>query len=97
MNMYSLIRRNAWTPATLEAGAARSDAENAKRTDQVRHIRTYVLDEGYGRVGTICFYQAVSEQALRDQFAAADLPDADIVPISGVNVVRPDPDPDPEG
>lgn len=92
MNTYCLIRRNAWTPESLEAGGARSDAENARRTDKLRHIRTYVLDEGNGRLGTICVYQAVSEQAIRDQFAVAQLPDADIVPVPALNVVRPDPD-----
>jgi hypothetical protein len=93
MNLYCIVRRDAWTPASLEAGSARADAENAKRTDQVRHIRSYVLDEGDGRVGTICFYQAVSPQAIREQSAAAGHPDPEIVPVSGVSVVRPDPEP----
>jgi hypothetical protein len=92
MNLYCLIRRSGWTAESLTAGAARSEAEGAKRPDQVRHIRSYVLDEADGRVGTICVYQAVSEQAVLEHAAAAGLPAPDVVQVSAVNVVRPDPE-----
>lgn len=93
MDLFCLIRRNDWTAAELEAGAARADAENAKRSEQLRHIRSYVLDEGDGRVGTMCLYEAVDEQVLRDQSAAADIPQPEIVRVTTTNVVRPDPEP----
>ena len=42
-------------------------------SDDVRWIRSYVLDEGDG-VGTVCIYQASSPEAIRAHAAAADLP-----------------------
>jgi hypothetical protein len=93
MNLYCIIRRGSWTPAELAAGSTRSETEAEKRPDRLRHIRSYVLEEGGGRLGTICIYQATSEQAIREQSAAAGLPEPEIVPVSAVSVVRPDPEP----
>ena len=33
--------------------------------DEVRWIRSYVLEEGGGSVGTVCIYQATGEDAIR--------------------------------
>ena len=58
--------------------------------DDVRWIRSYVLEEGNG-VGTVCIYQATSPEAIRAHAAAADLPVDEIIRVADTVIVRPDP------
>ena len=60
--------------------------------DDVRWIRSYVLEEGNG-VGTVCVYQASSPEAIRAHAAAADLPVDEIIRVADTVIVRPDPQP----
>ena len=59
--------------------------------DDVRWIRSYVLDEGGGAVGTVCIYEASSPEAIRDHASRADLPVDEIIPVADTVVVREDP------
>ena len=94
MDLYVIVRRNGWaTPADLEAAAARSTAEGDKPGSGVRWIRSYVLAEESGEVGTVCIYEAESPEAIRAHADAADLPVDEIVPVADTVVVRPDPTP----
>jgi hypothetical protein len=95
VNLYAIIRRSGWrTAADLEAAAARSTrVGDEEMPDDVRWIRSYVLDEGDGAVGTICIYQASSPDAIRRHATLADLPVDEIVAIADTVVVRPDPQP----
>jgi hypothetical protein len=43
-------------------------------SNNVRWIRSYVLAEPDGTVGTVCIYQASSPEAIRDHAKKADLP-----------------------
>ena len=61
-------------------------------SDDIRWIRSYVLEEGGGSVGTVCIYQASSPEAIRRHASLADLPVDDIIPIADTVVVRPDPE-----
>lgn len=91
MNFYAIVRRNIATPADLPAVAARSAAELDKRADRVRRIRSYVLAEPDGRLGTICLYEATSPAAIREHGEAAAIPVDDIVQVTAIDVARPDP------
>lgn len=94
MQQYVIIRRNGWASGPdLEAAAARSTAEGDKDGSGVRWIRSYVLAEESGEVGTVCIYEADGPEAIRAHAAAADLPVDEIVPIADTVVVRPDPAP----
>src|SRR4051795_5176213 len=94
MDLYVIIRRNGWaTPADLEAAAARSTEEGDKADSGVRWIRSYVLAEDSGEVGTVCIYEAESPEAIRAHAEAADLPVDEIVPVADTVIVRPDPQP----
>jgi Protein of unknown function (DUF4242) len=94
MELYGIIRRNGWaTPKDLEEAAARSSAEGDKEGSGVRWIRSYVLSEESGEVGTFCVYEAESPEAIRRHAEAADLPVDEIVPVADTVVVRPDPAP----
>jgi hypothetical protein len=92
MNLYAILRRGGFQDgATLEAAAARSTAVGDTMPDDIRWIRSYVLGEDGGTLGTVCIYQASSEEAIRKHAASADLPVTEIVPIADVVIVRPDP------
>jgi hypothetical protein len=94
METYAILRRNGWrTAADLEGAADRSIAEGDKVPDDIRWIRSYVLGERDGTVGTVCIYQASSPEAIRAHAAKADLPVDEIIAVSDTVVVRPDPEP----
>jgi len=60
-------------------------------TDQVRWIRSYVVEEPDGKLGTICIYQAAGPEAIRDHARRVGMPGNDIFPIAKSVIVRPDP------
>jgi hypothetical protein len=95
MKLYAILRRSGWkSPADLEEAAARSmRVGNDDMPDEVRWIRSYVLDEGAGSVGTVCLYEAVSPEAIRKHAALADLPVDEIIGVADTVIVRPDPAP----
>ena len=94
MQMYAILRRSGWRSAQeLEEAAGRSSkVGDEQMSDDIRWIRSYVLEEGDG-VGTVCVYQASSEQAIRDHAQRADLPCDEIVKVADTVKVRPDPEP----
>lgn len=94
METYVILRRGGWrTGADLEAAAARSTAEGERMPDDVRWIRSYVLSETDGTVGTVCIYEASSPEAIRRHALAADLPVDEIIAVADTVVVRQDPVP----
>jgi hypothetical protein len=94
MNTYVILRRGGWrSPADLEVAAARSKAVGDEEMSQdIRWIRSYVLEEDGGSVGTVCIYQASSPEAIRDHAARADLPVDEIIAVADTVLVRPDPE-----
>ena len=94
METYLILRRCGWrTPDELQAAAARSSAEADKRPDDLRWIRSYVLAETNGELGTVCIYQASSPEAIRAHAYRAGLPVDEIVAVADTVVVHPDPQP----
>jgi hypothetical protein len=94
MDTYVILRRNAWRSADeLGTAAERSrKVGDGEMSDDIRWIRSYVLDEGDGRVGTVCIYQASSPQAIREHADRADLPADEIIPVGDTVVIRVDPE-----
>ncbi len=93
MNLYAILRRDGFVDGpTLEAAAARSTEVGEDMPDDIRWIRSYVLEETSGALGTVCIYQASSEEAIRKHAQAAGLPVTEIVPIADTVIVRPDPE-----
>jgi hypothetical protein len=94
MDTYVILRRSGWdTPDDLGAGADRSTAVGEEMPDDVRWIRSYVLAEPDGKVGTVCIYQAISEDALREHAQRAELPIDEVIKVADTVIVRPDPVP----
>lgn len=93
METYVILRRGGWpTPEELGAAAERSTAEGERMPDDVRWIRSYVLGESDGSVGTVCIYQASSPEAIREHARRAGLPVDEIVAVADTVLVRPDPE-----
>jgi thiamine biosynthesis protein ThiC len=90
-----ILRRSGWSSgAELEKAAARSSqVGDEEMSDDIRWIRSYVLDEGAGTVGTVCIYQASSPEAIREHAKRADLPADEIIAVADTVIVRPDPEP----
>jgi sporulation protein YlmC with PRC-barrel domain len=94
MDLYVILRRNGWaSPEDLEAAAARSTVEGDKPGSGVRWIRSYVIAEESGELGTVCIYEGESEEAVREHARVADLPADEIVRVADTVIVRPDPQP----
>jgi hypothetical protein len=95
MQLYVILRRSGWrSPAELEEAAAVSaKVGNEEMADEVRWIRSYVLEEGGGSVGTVCIYEGVSPEAIREHAKRAGLPADEVIPVLDTVLVRPDPQP----
>jgi hypothetical protein len=94
MDTYVILRRSGWrSPEELGEAAKRSTAVGDDMPDDVRWIRSYVLEEGGGSVGTVCIYQASSPEAIREHAKAAELPVDEIVKVADTVIVREDPVP----
>jgi thiamine biosynthesis protein ThiC len=93
MQTYVILRRGAWSSAQdLAETAVRSTAEGDRMPDDIRWIRSYVLDEADGTVGTVCIYQARSPDAIREHAGRVDMPADEIIALADTVVVRPDPE-----
>jgi hypothetical protein len=94
VNTYVILRRSGWlSPADLEEAAGRSTKTGEEMPDDIRWIRSYVLQEEGGSVGTVCIYQASSPEKIREHADLADLPVDEIIPVADTVIVRPDPEP----
>jgi hypothetical protein len=93
MELYAILRRSGWASgAELEQAAARSTkVGDEQMPEDVRWIRSYVLEERGGSVGTVCIYEASSPEAIRMHASLAELPIDEIVRVADTVVVRPDP------
>ena len=93
MQLYAIRRRSAWADGKeLEKTAAKSaHIGDSEMPDRVRWIRSYVIAEQDGRLGTICIYEARDEAAIRDHAARVGMPGDDIEVIADTVVIRDDP------
>jgi len=93
MRLYAIRRPMGWaTPEELQAAAARSkQVGDEQMSDDIRWIRSYVVHEQDGSLGTICIYQASSPEKIREHADRAELPATDIWEVADTVIVRPDP------
>ena len=88
-----ILRRSGWrSPDELQQAAARSSkVGDEEMSEDIRWIRSYVLEEDGGGVGTVCIYQASSPEAIREHASRAGLPADEIIRVADTVLVRPDP------
>jgi sporulation protein YlmC with PRC-barrel domain len=93
MNTYAIRRERAWeSPADLEKTAERSKEVAASDfPDDIAWIRSYVIKEEGGTLGTICIYQATDVDAVKEHAQRVDMPADEVLEIADTVIVRPDP------
>lgn len=93
MKTYLIRRRNAWkNKAELERTANRSaKVGNEEMSDQVRWIRSYAIEESDGTLGTVCVYQGVSPEAIREHARRTGMPADEIYDVADTVIIRQDP------
>ena len=92
MQLYAIRRRNGWkTPEELQAAAAVSAEVGDKEGSGVRWIRSYVVSEDGGELGTVCIYEADSPETIRAHARRVGMPADEINAVLDTVVVRPDP------
>jgi uncharacterized protein DUF4242 len=93
VKLYAIRRSRGWdSPENLQAAAERSkQVGDEEMSDDVRWIRSYVVVEPGGGLGTICIYEASSPEKIREHASRADLPATEIIEIADTLIVRPDP------
>lgn len=87
MQLFSIRRRSGWAD-TDEIGAAddRARAEAERLSEKLRHVRTYLLEEEDGRLGTLCFYEAENANVVREHARCAKIPADEIVPVGATMI-----------
>jgi len=93
MDLYVIRRPSAWANVQeLQAAGAKSGKiGNEQMADRVRWIRSYVVKEPDGRLGTFCVYQAKDPESIREHARRVGMPGDQIFPIANTVVVRDDP------
>src|SRR5206468_9599059 len=96
METYIIVRRGGWrTTDELHEAIQRATVEGNRMAEDIRWIRSYVLAETDGSLGTVCVYQASSPEAIRRHAYAATLPVDEIAAVADTVVIRADPQPVP--
>ena len=92
MKTYVVLRRCAWRSSDdLQEAMKRAESAVQSAPDDIGWIRSYLLTEPDGSIGTACVYRATSPEAIRAHAARAGLPIDEIVASFEVLVVEPDP------
>ena len=92
MDIYVIRRRSNWANASeLELTAAKSSAEGEKMSDDLRWIRSYVVEEDDGRLGTVCIYEGSSPEAIRQHADNTGMSADEVTKVADTVIVREDP------
>ena len=93
MDLYVIRRPSAWANLKeLEtAGAKSARIGNDEMSDRVRWIRSYVVQEPDGRIGTFCIYEAKDGDAIRAHAARVGMPGEEFYEVATTAIIRPDP------
>jgi hypothetical protein len=93
MDLYVIRRPSAWADmAELEiAGASSARIGDEHMADRVRWIRSYVVHEADGRIGTFCIYEARDGQSIREHAQRVGMPGDEFHKVATTVVVRDDP------
>ena len=97
MNLYAIRRRNAWeSPEELEKVGARSkEVGDTEFPDNLAWIRTYVVKDEDGTLGSVCIYQATDIETVRGHAERVGMPADEVTEIADTVIVRPDPEAQP--
>src|SRR2546423_15136058 len=93
MKLYAIRRNSGWAwPDEVQATAEKSlQVGDEEMSDDIRWIRSYVVHEPDGSLGTICIYEASSPEKIREHAFRSDMPATEIFEVANTGAVGPDP------
>ncbi len=93
MQLYVIRRPSAWADLKeLDIAGARSAwIGNEEMPDRVRWIRSYVVREADGRIGTFCVYEARDGAAIREHACRVGMPGDEFYEVETTVLIRADP------
>jgi uncharacterized protein DUF4242 len=93
MKTYVIRRKHAWqSPEEAQEVAARSgQIADSDFPADIRWIRSYLLAEDDGTLGTVCIYQASGPEAIRRHAHRVGMPADEIIDVADTLIIRPDP------
>lgn len=93
MKLYAIRRRQAWQSSEeLEQAAGRSkEIADREFPQDIRWIRSYVIAEDDGTLGSVCIYEASGPEAIREHAGRVEMPADEIWDAADTVVIRPDP------
>jgi hypothetical protein len=93
MDLYVIRRPSAWanTKELEAAGLKSARVGTEEMSDRVRWIRSYVVQEPDGRLGTICIYEARDPESIREHARRVGMPGDQIFPVLETIIIRQDP------
>lgn len=93
MQTFVILRRSAWKEELdlQEAAEESTRVADEEMPGQVKWIRSYVLEEEDGTLGTVCIYQAEDADAVMEHAQRAGLPADEVLLVTDTVIVRDDP------
>jgi Protein of unknown function (DUF4242) len=91
LDTYAIRRRNAWASPDEIPGERSKQVADDEFPSDIRWIRSYVISEEDGTLGTVCIYQASSPEAIPQHAHRVGMPADEIWPVADTVIVRPDP------
>ena len=92
MQLYIIRRPSAWAdvPQLQKTGEVSAKVGD-DMPDRIRWIRSYVVKEADGRIGTFCVYEAADGDAIQEHAALVGMPGSEFYPVVDTVIIRPDP------
>ncbi|MDF2117957.1 DUF4242 domain-containing protein [Roseiarcaceae bacterium H3SJ34-1] len=93
MDLYVIRRPSAWANMSeLEKAGAKSARIGVEEMpDRVRWIRSYVVHEPDGRIGTFCVYEARDGESIREHARCVGMPGDEFYKVATTVIVNADP------
>lgn len=93
MDTYVIRRPSAWANMReLEiTGAMSKEIGEQQMSDRVKWIRSYVVEEPDGRLGTVCIYQALDGESIREHARRVGMPGSEFYKVASTVIINDDP------
>jgi hypothetical protein len=93
MDLYVIRRPSAWADGkeVQAIGAKSARIGTDEFSDRVRWIRSYVVKEPDGRLGSVCIYQARDPESIREHARRVGMPGDEIFPVLDTIILQEDP------
>lgn len=92
MDLFVIRRRSAWANSDeLQAAGTGPQKVGEKMSDRLRWIRSYIVNESDGRLGSVCIYEARDRDAIREHGRRIDSASEEFQKVINTVVVSDDP------